>query len=140
MCVLKESAMNRNCRPGDHLAPKTQRRFSQPAVSALSCVPGSPGWIGDRCTADAECQLGTTCALEAAGHPGICTVACNRVCPDQPGWPWTFCANEPTLGGGSCLRRCTPSANANECPADSTCVSRPRAGEAATTRAVCVPR
>jgi len=140
ICVLKEQPYNLGCRTSDHMTPRTATRFSQAGVSARVCLPGTHGWIGDRCQADAECTLGTTCNGEEPGQPGICTQACQRYCPDLPGYAWTFCADEPALGGGTCLRQCTPGANAAECPADHDCVARARLGQPGTVRNVCLPR
>ena len=84
MCVPKEQAEDRGCKPYDHFVVKTRARHTQPAVTAKVCVPGSPGWVGDHCFADADCAFGTSC------EAGICTVACDRYCSDQPGWAETF--------------------------------------------------
>src|SRR5262249_6760717 len=107
-------------------------RFKQ-TVKATVCMPGSPGWVGDRCLAATDCKNGTSCAN------GICSESCARFCPDEPGWPSTFCAADSRLGN-ECLRTCTPASNASECPADSDCVQRGRVGEARTLRYVCVPK
>jgi hypothetical protein len=138
LCVPRETPQNAGCRNADHLRPASRPRFGSPSVRATVCLPGSPGWIGDRCFTDAECTGGTQCAGETT--PGTCTQSCARACPDQPGWPWTFCADDDVAGaadGGSCLRRCTPAANASECPPDTACVPRARAGDPAVTRDVC---
>jgi hypothetical protein len=131
-CVAKESAVNLGCRPGDHLVPRTLPRRTQPAVTATVCVPGSPGWIGDHCLAEGECQDGNQCSL------GICTQACTRFCPDVPGWPMTTCIADVTAAGPSCLRQCTSASNASECPADTRCEIRTRVG--GSSRSVCVPQ
>ncbi len=140
MCVAKEMPVNLGCRPYDHQVPKTMTRFKS-TVSAKVCMPGSVGWIGDHCFADGDCHGGNRCAGASAGKAGICTQACTRFCPDEPGSPWTFCAAEPTLGtGGSCMRECTPMSNASECAADTVCTMRSRVGDARTVKSVCVPR
>jgi hypothetical protein len=133
MCVNKMTALNQGCRPQDHFVPKLLNRFKQ-TVKATVCVPGSPGWIGDRCLAASDCQFGTSCSPR-----GICTQSCSRFCADEPGWPMTFCAADASMGNG-CLRTCTPASNASECPADSDCVQRTRVGDSRTARFVCVPR
>lgn len=135
MCVPKHQSENRDCRPYDHLVVETRQRNGDPSRTATVCVPGSPGWVGDRCLADEDCGSGTTCS-----DAGICTMACDRTCADQPGYAETFCAAEPSVGpGGSCLRQCTPASNASECAADQTCVPRGRNGAPSTVRNVCVP-
>ena len=131
MCVAKESGVNQGCRPYDHLVPRTLPRRTQPEVSATVCVPGSPGWIGDRCLADADCQDGNRC------DGGSCTQACTRFCPDLPGWPMTTCIADATPAGPTCLRQCTPASNASECPAGYRCELRTRVG--GSSRSVCVP-
>jgi len=140
MCVPKVQAQNFECRPYEQLAPATRARWSQPAVTATVCTSGSRGWVGDHCFASSECTNGTTCAGATASTPGICTMSCTRVCPDQPGYADTFCANLMSRpAGGSCVRQCTPSSNASECPSDMTCRTMPRNGQPFVTRAVCMP-
>jgi hypothetical protein len=138
MCVPKETAVDQDCRPFDHFVPEQVARFGQPTVTARVCLPGSPGRIGDHCFADSECNDGNSCRGAIDGLPGICTQACTQYCPDEPGVAPTFCANEAALGGPSCLRQCTPSANAPECPAGLTCSSRTRNG-GTVVKSVCVP-
>jgi hypothetical protein len=134
MCVPRTASMMPDCRPLDHFTPASLPRFGQPTVKATVCVPGSPGWIGDRCLSDADCKNGTRCAA------GLCTQSCARYCPDQPGLAPTFCVGEPAMGsGGSCARTCTPALNAPECPAGTTCRVRSRFGDPATTKHVCLP-
>ena len=140
MCVPKETTVNAACRPYDHFVARSQQRFGQNWVTARACVPGSPGWVGDRCLAATDCRSGTTCVGAAPGHPGTCTMACSRFCADQPGWPTTFCATDSGLAtGGSCLRQCTPSSNASECPVGDECLMRTRQSDPATMRYVCIP-
>jgi hypothetical protein len=135
MCVAKESSVNLGCRPYDHMVPAVRSRITNASATAAVCVPGTRGWVGDRCLASTDCTGGTTCSN------GICTMGCTRYCADQPGYADTFCAAEPTFGtGGSCLRTCTPFSNASECPANSNCVARGRFGQASTVKYVCIPR
>ncbi len=124
LCVAKQSSVDEGCRNFDHFVTKTENRFKQTVTSSV-CVPGSPGWVGDHCLAVSDCKNGSTC------KGGICTEACARYCPDEPGWPTTFCAADPTLGN-ECLRGCTPASNASECPAESACVQRARVGDPGT--------
>jgi hypothetical protein len=133
LCVLKTAPQNPDCRAYDHFVPKSVSRFRS-TVKATACLPGSRGWVGERCLGDADCKNGTRCAS------GTCTMACTRVCADQPGFARTFCAAEPSLGsGGSCLRSCTPSLNAPECSLGMACAlrSRPDGSRSATA---CVPQ
>ena len=138
MCVLKETSINLGCRPYDHFEPQPRARLNQPSVTASVCVPGSPGWIGDHCFTHDDCQAGNDCRGASSGLPGICTQTCSQYCPDQAGFPATFCVNAPEVGGPSCLRQCTPSSNGAECPAGFSCASRTRNG-GSTVKSVCVP-
>lgn len=143
MCVAKAQNENFECRPYDHLgvAPATPR-FNNPAVTANVCVPKSPGWVGDHCFADADCGSGTSCQGATETTAGMCTMACERFCADQPGYADTFCASVPSLslrGAGSCVRQCTPSSNASECPTDHACLPAPRMGQVTTIKNVCLP-
>ena len=139
MCVSKAVSQNYKCRPYDHLVPKSQSRFNQSSTKATVCMPGSPGWVGDRCFASSDCQTGNRCVGASTSVAGICTQSCTRSCPDLPGWPWTFCVNESSLGGPTCLRECTPASNASECPAGFTCQLRSRNGDASRQQNVCIP-
>ncbi len=142
MCVAKAQKENFECRPYDHFqVASAAARFNQPAVTANVCLPRSPGWVGDHCLVDGDCKHGTTCRGAAAGRPGICSMACSQLCMDQPAYADTFCASVPALGtGGSCVRQCTPSSNAAECPSDMSCTLLPRFGATSPVRSVCVPR
>ncbi len=131
-CVPRAIEQNHECRNYDHFVPETVARFKQ-STALVACVPGSPGWVGDRCLASSDCLNGTTCS-----DKGICTQSCSRFCADEPNSPSTFCADDAAVGK-SCLRTCTPASNASECPADSACVPRHRVGDAARTANVCVP-
>jgi hypothetical protein len=134
MCAAKELAQDEACRPFDHLTAHTLPRFAHAGQTVRACTPGSRGWIGDRCLADGDCQTGNHC------EAGMCTQACAKVCPDQPGAPWTFCAQDGLVAGlATCLRQCTPGSNASECPAGFACETRARPGQPASTRSVCVP-
>jgi hypothetical protein len=137
ICVPKMIAQDQDCRPYDHLVARSLPRFKQ-TVRATVCVPGSPGWIGDHCFADADCQTGNHCAGAAGGVLGVCTQSCQRTCPDQPGWPSTMCVNVPELGGATCVRQCTTASNATECAADASCDYRARNGSS-SGHDVCLP-
>jgi hypothetical protein len=140
MCVPKAQPEDFECRPYDHFVPSLRSRPTQPAVTATVCAPGSPGWVGDHCAADADCKGGTVCRGATATLPGVCSMPCDRFCADQPGYADTFCAAVPSLAtGGSCLRQCTPSSNAAECPADMTCGGAPRNGQPGVVKSVCLP-
>ncbi|HZS39015.1 MAG TPA: L,D-transpeptidase [Polyangia bacterium] len=138
ICVERVLPQNTGCRSLDHFVPRAASRFHQPQVRATVCLPGTPGWIGDHCFADGDCQSGNRCAGANGATPGVCTQGCALACPDEPGAPTTFCASDASLGK-TCLRHCTPESNASECPADTDCATRPRASSGQATFA-CVPR
>ena len=141
MCVPRSLDTNYQCRPYDAFAPSILARFHQPTTTASVCAPHSRGWVGDHCLADGDCTMGTSCKGATQFSAGVCTSACDKVCADQPGWADTFCAAVPALAaGGSCVRQCTPSSNASECPVDMACAALPRNGQATVTRNVCVPK
>jgi hypothetical protein len=138
MCVPRAQSVDFECRPYDQFAVQSAARFAQPDVIADACVPHSPGWIGDHCLADADCRLGTTCFGATGSAPGICSMACTALCPDQPGWATTFCAQVPALStDGVCVRSCTPSSNGAECPGDMACRSVPRNAQPTAMRYAC---
>lgn len=133
ICVPRAEAVNRDCRPYDHFVERARTRFGSPSVRVSACVPGSPGWIGDRCLTNDDCLAGAACDGE---H--VCSMPCTSLCVDQPGSPTTFCAAES--GGGRCRRQCDPLANGPECASGFTCARRSRPSAPGTTRNVCVPR
>nr|HEX4315091.1 L,D-transpeptidase [Kofleriaceae bacterium] len=135
MCVPRAVAQDYECRSYTAMSVHAAvPRHGQPSVTAAVCLPGSQGWVGDRCATDTDCANGTTCA------GGICTEACTQYCADEPGFPETFCATEPALGdGGHCVRQCTASSNASECPSGEVCASATRPNSS-VTKTVCVPQ
>jgi hypothetical protein len=140
MCVPKRMSGWPDCRALDHFVPATRSRFGGTAATASVCVPGSPGWIGDRCRSNGECGTGLRCAIAASGVPGVCTQSCTSACADQKARPRTTCVSESRVSanGRTCLRQCTPASNAPECPAGFDCATRTRAN--GTSANVCVPR
>ncbi|MBV8759749.1 MAG: L,D-transpeptidase [Deltaproteobacteria bacterium] len=138
MCVPRALDQDYACRPFGDMAPQTVTRFHATSTASV-CLPKSPGWIGDHCSSNADCTMGTTCAGATATTRGVCTQACTAICPDEPGFAETTCVSAPSLAaGGSCLRKCTASSNASECAADQTCTTAPRLTMG--TRSVCMPR
>jgi hypothetical protein len=139
MCVAKAQSENFECRPYDHFGVVRATRLNS-TVAANVCVPRSPGWVGDHCRDASDCTNGTTCRGATATAPGICSMDCTQLCPDQPGWADTTCASVPSLAsGGSCVRRCTPSSNGSECPRDMTCGTAAKFGAPTIKRSVCLP-
>lgn len=135
MCVPKVSAINYQCRPYDHFVVKTMTRNGSTATASV-CVPGSPGWVGDRCLAGTDCRAGLTCA------GGLCTTACNGTCMDMIGYADTACVDDPRdrLGvGAACARQCIPANNGAECAAGSSCIQLDAHTTRTGTRNVCIP-
>lgn len=131
ICVTKTDPARPDCRQLDHFTVETAARKGS-TLTASVCLPGSPGWIGDRCLSASDCEGGTSCVA------GVCTQACTRTCADRPGWAATFCARNDAPLGDTCLRTCTPASNAPECPGGFSCVERTRPGTT-TKKFVCVP-
>jgi len=127
MCVPKMVAQDQDCRPFEQMTAHTASRHGQPQTTASVCLPGSPGWVGDRCFADADCGNGTTC------QRGLCSMPCDQFCSDEPGSPSTFCAAD-----GQCARRCTAASNASECTNGTVCEATTRHGNPGVTRDICV--
>ena len=137
-CVPRALDQDFGCRPYGDMAPQLAHRPSS-TTSASVCLPKSPGWIGDHCSSNADCTMGTTCAGATATTRGVCTESCTALCPDEPGFAETTCVSAPSLAsGGTCLRKCTPSTNASECAADQQCVTETHLMTG--TRSVCVPK
>ena len=74
------------------------------------------------------------CQAELPG--GLCTEVCDRFCPDQAGFPSTFCVDLGFADGGRCVSRCAGNA---DCRDGYACTLMPRNGDPATERSVCVP-
>lgn len=75
--------------------------------------PGLPGWIGSPCEADTDCPYDGAVCLTDGFPSGMCTQACDLYCPDEDGYPVTFCvdggwlpASAAALGDGACHSRC----------------------------------
>lgn len=139
MCVAKSVAVDNTCRRYDHFVTKRGvGRFGQTTTKADVCLPGTEGWMGDRCLASAECT-GGVCAPVDDGDVGICSQACSRSCPDTTAQPTTFCVDaseESGLTDGMCVAQCF---NDDDCALGSTCELEPRNGQPSVTRKVCLP-
>jgi len=139
MCVKKSVAVDNTCRRYDHFTTKKGiGRFGQPTVKADVCLPGTEGWIGDRCLQDSECT-GSVCMPVDDGDGGLCTQACGRTCPDKANFAGTFCVkatSESELSDGMCVASCTRD---DDCSVGTTCETEPRNGQASVVRSVCLP-
>ncbi len=103
--------------PGGDTGGTTSPASSTGTVATTAGSTGTDallGWIGSPCTSQADCPYAdATCLSEADGFPGgMCTLACTGSCPDEAGYPVTFCidgADLPAAGaalGGACGSRC----------------------------------
>jgi len=110
---------------------------------------GPLGWIGSPCTSDQDCDYdGGVCLADDEGYArGMCSVACDRVCPDEDGHPVTFCVPDhelppdaPLLGDGACHSRCDFGFYPNTgCRPDYGCAVVERANEPETLNYACLP-
>jgi hypothetical protein len=100
------------------------------------------GWIGGPCARDGDCMYDDGfCLQEAEGYPrGLCSVDCDRFCPDRDGMPVTFCISGITANGGACVQRCDYEAfGGSGCRPGYHCETRERFNESTVGRGVCVP-
>jgi hypothetical protein len=107
--------------------------------------PGLEGWIGSPCASEDDCDYEDAVCI--AGAPdGMCSLACERYCPDRDGFPMTFCVDEaslpPEASGfveGACFSRCDYGIfPGTGCREGYGCVRMPRAGEPDTLHFACV--
>jgi hypothetical protein len=118
---------------------------------AAACDPADPpaldpGWIGGPCQTAADCSYAdAVCLTDADGFPGgLCTLACDRLCPDQTGagMTTTFCVDGagPLAGTGMCVAQCDfAQSPATGCRACWGCDPTARYNEAATVKNTCTP-
>jgi hypothetical protein len=113
-------------------------RFGQTTVKADVCLPGTEGWMGDRCLRSTECA-GGACAPVDTGEIGVCTQACTRTCPDKATYATTFCveaSEESGLSDGMCVATCYSN---DDCAVGTTCEVETRNGQPSVSRKVCLP-
>lgn len=107
--------------------------------------PGLEGFIGSRCESDADCDFeGGICLVD--GFPeGMCSAPCETYCPDQDGFPVTFCVDGGSAGpfpddNGWCVSRCDFSSYIEEgCRVEYGCAIEARNDEPATETYACLP-
>lgn len=104
------------------------------------------GWIGGPCATAADCTYAdAVCLTDADGFPGgLCTVACDRLCPDRTGagMTTTFCVDGvgPLAGSGMCVAQCDYAGSPQGgCRACWGCNHTPRFNEPATVKDTCAP-
>lgn len=98
------------------------------------------GWIGDTCRGTADCgYTGARCLLLSNAKQKVCSLSCQRLCPDRVGERGTFCIDSGT--GGVCVARCDVKRYPGVgCPAGEVCVSRDRFGQSSVSVDVCLPK
>ncbi len=140
-CTLKaDTTLTDECNRYDGFVKATDVVRPNGTGRADVCVPGSGGWIGERCLEDAECDTGVCIPLDG-GPEGFCSIACTRFCPDSdnPGDAGTLCVDSPDSlpsEGGICTSRCY---NNDDCAVGTECTLTERINEPWVSRNVCLP-
>lgn len=123
----------------DHLEPNPK--------DPIIIEPGDK-FIGSPCTSDQECNYAGGVCLRDGFPAGMCSLPCDRFCPDQAGFPVTFCVPIEDLPAGAagigmtgaCLSRCDYELySGSGCRDEYGCLEQARAGEADYVRRVCMP-
>jgi len=100
------------------------------------------GWIGGPCEQDVDCTYPEAfCLTEEEGYPrGMCSLGCDRICPDRDNMPVTFCIGEVIVGEGACVQRCDRNAfPATGCRPGYVCRQSSRYNEQSRLQNVCIP-
>ena len=138
ICVNQPQTWTNGCRRYAGFVAKVKGRFGQASSTKSVCVPGSEGWIGDRCLADGECESKRCDATSE--RAGVCTAPCTRYCSDKNvTYASTFCvAVRPETGmtGGVCAAQCSTN---DDCPLGTTCEEEPRYSQPSVVRKACLP-
>jgi hypothetical protein len=108
---------------------------------------GPLGFVGGPCEIDDDCTYEGAVCLAQGLQGGLCTLPCDRLCPDREGYPVTFCvdANElPASAGelveGGCVSRCnTGFFQDTGCRNGYGCVVAERHNEPQTQTYACLP-
>lgn len=100
------------------------------------------GFIGGACESQTDCTFdGGECLGDDEGFPkGMCTRACDDVCPDVDGAVTTACVLDVAPDGEpTCTTICDYGISKTGCRSGYQCQARPRASEPSKMRYVCVP-
>lgn len=126
--------------------PRLDSGIADPPEDPDAALPPEPGvnagWIGGPCARDEDCTYeGSFCLSDEEGYPrGLCSLDCDRFCPDRDGMPVTFCIGGITADGGACVQRCDYDVfGARGCRPGYSCETRMRYNEANVGRGVCIP-
>ena len=112
-----------------------------------SDIPGG-GFIGSPCDEDQDCDYENGICFTENIQDGICTLACDRFCPDRAGFPVTFCVEPDHVSPmqnrinnqGACVSRCNfETFPGNGCRAGFGCIREGRYQEMETENLVCIP-
>lgn len=138
-CTYKYTAFNDSCRRYEgFVAKKGVSRHGQPSKKADVCLPGSQGWVGDRCLANGDCQSGLGCEQLGSEQLGICSQACSKYCPDAQGFAGTFCVSDDQ-GQGLCRSRCSSEENGAGCLGGFVCALATRHNQPSVSGYACLP-
>jgi hypothetical protein len=107
------------------------------------------GFIGGPCEDDADCDYdGGFCLRESDGFPsGMCSLDCDKYCPDQDGAVTTFCIDPAGIDAsimqpvadGLCTTRCDYGESQTGCRGGYQCQLQSRYGDTDTKVYSCVP-
>jgi len=137
--------------PGDEAAPDATPGDDAAALDAAGPDGAEggealPGFIGSPCATSADCKFDGAVCLTDGFPAGLCTLPCSDSCPDQNGFPVTFCGNTTdvpeggVLGDGLCLSRCDFEYYPDDgCRDGYGCVLVARPSDPAAIRYACVP-
>lgn len=94
---------------------------------------GPAGFVGSACGGAGDCDFEDAVCMD--DYPrGMCSLPCDRLCPDREGYPTTFCVD------AFCHARCNFGLFPNTgCRPGYGCVRAPRFGEPETETMVCLP-
>ena len=110
-------------------------------------IPGG-GFIGSPCDETADCAYDGAICLTDNIDQGLCTLPCDRICPDRDGFAVTFCIDgseidspsEQIPDNGACVSRCDfqlfPETG---CRTGFGCAERTRYSEPEKSTYVCLP-
>jgi hypothetical protein len=104
--------------------------------------PPAGDFIGQGCHNGGQCSSGA-CLTDQFGYAdGMCSQPCQRLCPDSPVHPVTFCIElgTPQHHGGWCFSRCDyVKRGPSGCRPGYRCAKLPRHGEPWVKRNTCIP-
>ena len=115
--------------------------------SGMVDIPGG-GFIGSPCDEDSDCDYENAICATDNINQGLCTLACERFCPDRENFPVTFCVEPAEIAPGfttlpdqgACVSRCNFELfPGNGCREGFGCVQTARYNEPETENYACLP-